>query len=91
MRVCVDGVAARLKSGEDGGVETTSVTFVEWLSLPLMPVIVKVEFPAAVELAVATDSVDEPPLMGEKVPVAPDGKPLTPNDTVPLKPFVPVI
>jgi hypothetical protein len=59
--------------------------------VPLTPVTFRVELPAGVELAVVTDSVDEPPLMGEKVPVAPDGKPLTPNDTVPLKPFVPVI
>ena len=82
-------MAARLKSGEDGGgdAETTRVAVVEWLRLPLTPVTVRVELPAGVELAVVTDNVEEPPLEGEKLPVAPDGKPVTFSDTEPLKPF----
>jgi hypothetical protein len=97
VRVCVDGVAARLKSGEGGGggggadVVTTRATVVEWLRLPLTPVIVKIEFPTGVELDVVTDSVDEPPLTVEKVPLAPVGKPFTFNNTDALKPLVPVI
>ena len=86
----MEGVAARLKSGEGGDAETARVTDVVWLRLPLAPVTVRVEFPVGVALVVVTDSVDEPPLMAEKLPAAPEGKPLTFNDTEPLKPLVPV-
>lgn len=85
--VWVAGVAVSPKSGD---ADTTSVTVVEWLRFPLVPVTVRVEFPAGVELVVVTDSVDEPPLTAEKFPLAPEGKPLTFNETKPLKPFVPV-
>ena len=84
------GVALRLKSGGSTDAETARVTLVEWLRLPLTPVTVRVEFPAGVALVVFTDIVDEPPLMAEKLPPAPEGKPLTFNDTEPLKPLVPV-
>ena len=47
--------------------------------------------PGGVEVVVATFSVEDPdpPLIeaGVKLPVAPEGKPLTPNDTLLLKPF----
>jgi hypothetical protein len=51
---------------------------------------VRVEFPAGVELAVATVSVEEPePLMGVglKLALAPDGKPLALRATVTVNPF----
>ncbi|MGH9208426.1 MAG: hypothetical protein ACRD1G_18045, partial [Acidimicrobiales bacterium] len=79
---------------EVGAIETATtvtvrVTVVVWLKLPLVPVMVSVEVPAGVELVVETLSVElpEPPLIevGLKVPVAPVGKPLTLNDTAPVK------
>ena len=67
------------------------MTDVVWLRLALVPVTVRVEFPVGVALVVVTDSVDEPPLTAEKLPAPPEGKPLTFNETGPLKPLVPVI
>src|SRR5579859_755985 len=69
---------------------TTSVTEAECDKLPLVPLMVSVYVPAAVELLVETLSVDVPaPLTeaGVKVAVAPAGTPLTPSDTAPVKPF----
>ena len=67
---------------------TTSATFVLCARLPLVPVIASVEFPAGVEVAVVTVSVDDPTELtdaGLKLPPAPAGRPLTERVTVPLK------
>jgi hypothetical protein len=69
---------------------TTSVTVVLWLTLPLCPVIVSVEFAATVELAVDIVRVDDPDVLIDdelNLAVAPADKPLTVNDTVPVNPF----
>src|SRR5579859_1927733 len=69
---------------------TTNATLAECVRLPLVPVMVSVYVPAGVELLVETLSVDVPaPLIeaGLKLAVAPEGKPLTPNNTLPLKPL----
>ena len=60
-----------------------------WLRLPLVPVMVSVLVPAAVDELVPTLSVADPPpvVPPENVPVAPEGSPATLNQTVPLKPF----
>src|SRR5262249_7708319 len=86
-------IALRLE-GDRGGCGfrgfTTSVTFVEWDKLPLVPVIVSVKVPVAVEAVVVTFKVEEPvPLMdaGVKLADAPDGSPLTLSPTVPVNPF----
>jgi hypothetical protein len=58
--------------------------------LPLVPVIVSVEVPAGVLLAVVTVSVEFPePVtdVGLKLPFAPLGKALTLRLTVPVNPF----
>ena len=55
----------------------------------LVPVIVRVNVPRGVELAVAMVSVDEPPPgtePGEKVHDVLAGQPAMPNETVSLKP-----
>ena len=83
-------VAVRLEGGCGGGGLTVKVTFAVCDKLPLVPVIVSVDAPSGVELAVATLSVDEPePLIeaGLKLAVAPEGKPLALKATVPLNPF----
>ena len=93
VTVCDAGEALRLKSGVGGGgadEETTRLTILEWLRLPLTPVTIRVEFPAGVELDTVTDNVDMPPFNAEKFPVAPVGRPLTLNETGLLKPLVPV-
>jgi hypothetical protein len=83
-------VAARFK-GACGGVPlTASTTLPERDKLPLVPVSVSVKLPVGVELVVVTVSVEEPePLMevGLKLALAPEGKPLALNATVPEKPF----
>jgi hypothetical protein len=78
-------------SAKFGAVLTTSVAVVLWTRLPLVPVIANVYVPVGVVVAVVTVSVDVPePLteVGLNVPVAPVGKPVTLNVTVPLKPPV---
>jgi hypothetical protein len=58
-----------------------------------VPVIVSVEVPATVALEVEIVSVEVPELeieAGEKLAVAPEGKPVALSVTVPLKPFVAV-
>jgi hypothetical protein len=65
---------------------------------PLVPVIVRVEVATGVVLLVTTVSVEVTvvvdevgeTLAGLNVPVAPDGKPLTPRATALVKPPVPV-
>ena len=69
---------------------TVSVTVVECVRLPLVPVIVSVGLPAGVLLLVCTVSValpDPVTVLGLNVPVAPLGNPLTPKLTAPLNPF----
>jgi len=62
-----------------------------WLRLPLVPVIVNGYVPEPIEQSVDIVRVEdpEPPLIeaGLKVKVAPAGNPLTPNETVPVKPL----
>ena len=60
------------------------------MRLPLVPVMVMVEGPVGVVLAVVTVSVEVPlPLMvpGEKLAVAPAGNPVALRVTVPVNPF----
>ncbi len=70
---------------------TTKVTEVLWLRLPLVPVIVNGYVPGPIEQPVDIVRVEdpEPPLMeaGLKLEVAPVGNPLTPNETLPVKPL----
>jgi hypothetical protein len=83
-------VAARLEAGWGAGGVTVNVTFEECDKLPLVPVMVSVELPVGVELAVVTVSVEEPePLMeaGLKLAAAPDGRPAALSATVPVNPF----
>jgi hypothetical protein len=70
--------------------DTTSVTVVAWLSVPLVPVIVSVELPTGVLPLVVTVIVVEPvpvTVVGLKLAPAPVGNPLTPNPVLPLNPF----
>lgn len=72
---------------------TASVTLPECVRLALDPLIVRVEFPAAVALAVETVNVEAPvPLIvaGEKLGVAPAGSPLALSATDPIKPLIAV-
>src|ERR1043166_7889902 len=86
-------ITARLSASNetvwpDDGAVTVNVTFVLCDVLPLVPVIVSVAAPTGVDAAVWTVSVEEPTEftdVGLKLPVAPEGNPLTPNVTVPLK------
>jgi hypothetical protein len=81
----VIGVGDIVKSGP----ETTSVTFVECVSDPLVPVIVIVELPMGVPLVVVTLNVELPAVVMvgfEKEAVAPAGSPLAASVTVPLNP-----
>ena len=61
-----------------------------WVNAPLVPMTVNGYVPAFTDRAAVTVSVDEAPLVGfgEKLPVAPLGKPLTDIVTGELKPFV---
>ena len=71
-------------------VVTARVVVVECVRLPLVPVMVSVDVPAAVVLAVVTVSVEVPlPLSvaGEKLAVAPVGNPLALRVTVPVNPL----
>jgi len=70
---------------------TTRLAVVVCTRLPLVPLMVSVELPPGVEADVVTVKVEAPdPLMeaGLKLAVAPAGKPLTLNATVPVKPLV---
>ncbi len=63
---------------------------VEWLKLPLVPVIVSVRLPVGVFVPVDTVKVDAPEPVTEdglKLPCAREGSPLTLKLTVPLNPF----
>ena len=87
VTVCDEGEAEMEKSE---AVETTRVLVVECVRLPLVPVMVSVDVPAAVVLAVVTVSVEVPlPLIvaGEKLGVAPVGNPVALRVTVPVNPL----
>src|SRR6516225_4913241 len=78
-----------LKSGV-GTAFTTSVTVVECVRLPLVPVMVIVYVPVGVVELVETDRVELPEPateVGLKFAVAPLGNPLTLKFTDPVKPF----
>ena len=87
------GVAEMEKSAGDEEF-TTRVTVVEWTVAPLVPVMVIVDVPTGVVLAVVTVKVEEPDVVtdaGLNVAVAPVGNPLAVKVTVPAKPFRAVI
>jgi hypothetical protein len=68
---------------------TANVTVVEWLSVPLVPVMVTVELPTGVLPLVVTVIVDDPdPLtdVGLNVAVAPVGSPLAVKTVLPANP-----
>src|SRR5215471_8662120 len=70
-----------------------SVNVVEWLRLPLVPVMVKVRVPSVALRPTVTDKVELPePVMevGLKLVLTRDPWPLTLRFTVPAKPFSPV-
>ena len=61
-----------------------------WLSEPLVPVMLTVEFPSVAPAVVLIVSVEVPEAAMElelKLPVAPAGNPDTPRFTTALKPF----
>jgi len=87
--VTLEGVAPMVKSGELEAL-TTKVTVVLWLREPLVPVMVSVYEPAGVVVEVVTVRVEVPEPateVGLNTPVVPEGRPLTPNVTVPVNPF----
>ena len=89
VTVTLFGDADRLKSGVGAGF-TVSVTLLEWVVLPLVPVMPMVKVPEGVVLPVVTVRVEEPEPATEaglKLAVAPAGSPLALKLTVPLKPL----
>jgi hypothetical protein len=71
-------------------VVTTSVTVAVCVTLPLVPVIVKVDVPTGVLPVVVTVNVEFPApvtVAGEKPAVAPVGNPLAASVTTPPNPF----
>src|SRR5207248_6005506 len=73
---------------------TTRLVVALWLALPSVPVTVRVEVPAGVVEAVETVSVEELPAvtgLGLKLPLAPEGSPLTARLTEPAEPEVTVV
>src|SRR6476646_6347791 len=76
----------------DGGDETWSVSVVLCASTPLVPVTVNDGEPLAIALVVSIRNwTAPPPLMVEpdgKVAVAPDGRPETAKETLPVKPLL---
>lgn len=82
------GVAETEKSPAPGAL-TVSDTDVVRVRVPLVPVIVSVNVPVAAVALAVTVNVDMPDVItdaGLKLPLAPAGRPLTANATVPLKP-----
>ncbi len=87
--VCVLGLPAIVKSGGGGWLTTDKVTVVDCTWTPLVPVMVSVDEPSGVVLAVVTVSVEVPDpvtVAGEKLAVAPLGNPLALSVTTPAKP-----
>ena len=82
------GDADRLKFGAD----TMSETFVEWLKLPLTPVMVTVKVPVvAVAPAVKVNVLTLVVLAGLKDALTPVGRPDALKVTLPMNPFCGVI
>src|SRR5207247_2068351 len=69
----------------DDGALTVRLTVVEWVTLPLVPVIVIVDVAAGVEVVTVKVDVDEVGF-GEKLPPAPEGRPLDVRVTDPAPP-----
>ena len=85
VMVTLLGDADREKSGE---ALTVKLTVVEWVRLPLVPVMVTVAVPvAAVLLAVNVSRLVFVVLAGVNVAVTPDGNPDADKFTLPLNPF----
>jgi hypothetical protein len=83
-------VAARLEGGCGAAALTVSATLAECDKLPLVPVLMSVELPLGVELAVVTVKVEEPATVmevGLKLALAPEGNPPAFRATVPVNPF----
>lgn len=77
---------------EKSGTITTSVTVAVWVRVPSVPLMVRVYEPAGVLLLVVTVIVEAgklggPDVVGLKEAVAPAGRPLALNVTVPLYPL----
>ena len=73
---------------------TVRLTLVEWVRLPLLPVIVRVNVPLGPPLIVFTVSTEDPEpftTVGLKEAAARFGRPLTLKFTVPEKPCPPVM
>jgi len=84
------GLADTEKSGGGGTGFTCTGTVSGWLRVPLVPVMVTVYEPTAVELVVVTFKVAEPGAFTElelNVAVTPAGATLTLSATLPLKPL----
>lgn len=79
---------AMLKSG--AGV-TTRLAVPECVSVPLVPVTVRVEVAATVAVVVVMVRVEDPEAIAEKLAVAPLGSPVAARVTVPVKPLFAVM
>jgi hypothetical protein len=89
---CDDGAAVIVKSPLNVTAFTFTLTVVLCASVPLVPVIVSVYVPAAVEVVVETFSVQLPdPVIDPGLQLAsmPAGMPLSTSPTVPENPFEP--
>jgi hypothetical protein len=85
------GLADTPKSGVVVFALTTNETFAVCEVVALVPVIVSGYVPAGVLELVVTDNVEPDPLVteaGENEPLAPEGRPLTENETVLAEPDV---
>jgi len=84
------GATATVKSGAGPAPVTVSVGVAEWANAPLVPAIVNVTVPVDALAEAVRVKVEVPdPVMdgGLKVGVTPDGNPVTPSVTVPVKPL----
>jgi len=81
------GLPEIVKSAGGGGAFTTRLTVVVCVTLPLIPVIVRVDVPTGVLAVVVTVKVELPATVaGEKLAVAPVGSPLALKAMEPEKP-----
>ena len=98
VKVCAEplpelGVTETAVGGELEVAVIVSEDVALWLNKPLVPVAVIVAVPVvAPEVVLIVNVVDPEPVTvaGLKPGVAPDGKPVAPKLTVPLKPLLPV-
>jgi hypothetical protein len=75
---------------KSGAADTTRLEVAEWVRLPLVPVMVSVEVASGVVPLVVTVIVEVPLVVtvaGEKLALAPAGKPVALSVTVPVKPL----